>query len=609
MDIPSKNLTDTLEMKLRSVSDTTTQTELDALWREISWISQDTLRNLQGIVEKVDGLKKETKEKLQLLIIEYGQTKKSSDTFSGTLETGEVFQGMRSDVMKSAPEIINSFVKEQLKTYKLTDVQEKIVSLAMTEKLFRKWSDGKSPAEKLIQKLSGGMQSIASIADIFGDSDKKTPSTDAEKQEVLLGDISNILKSEISPITTLLDANPRPAGWDELFQNPHLLAEYTGGALPKEMKPMTPSETVDYLKWLHAEATAFDSRILDLMKQKETMFDTVASLSLSNQDRLLEVLKWFLEIPLIGDFFASFFSIQKGKEEEWMNNLRGDLRMRQSIIGLRSFGASIGENNNKTSSRANPGIDLLKDMDLSGVSHKKLDGFFKYCRESGIEYTEKSIWLHVFGTDAQSRTMTLPKKEDGTDGGTVVFPEMTSNDLEKDFEGFYGKLNALKKEKKVEQKQWDAPSESVSEKGDKPVAASVMAIPGAIKKTEKKEDDKPQSREGWLVSALKAADKIPFNFTYTEKGKQISEEVDFKDGTLVIGRSRFKLERKEPYNMKITSVTIHNEEVVLWIIGLTSEVPKQKIVDWIGLILALKNGENKEISNGNKGTLIVTRVA
>ena len=148
------------------------------------------------------------------------------------------------------------------------------------------------------------------------------------------------------------------------------------------------------------------------------------------------------------------------------------------------------------------------------MSRKKLSDFFAFTKEKGIDSTTPDFWITVFEkgevtTNKEGKTVSY-KLEKGIETG----------DLEKDFEGFYGKLNTLQKiAKEVETKEKIMADEKVKSDTETKQKAELAA-----KNTEA---DKI-SRE--ILPYKNLADGLIIDAKTTETLKTLSLN-DFRDGT------------------------------------------------------------------------------
>ena len=93
-----------------------------------------------------------------------------------------------------------------------------------------------------------------------------------------------------------------------------------------------------------------------------------------------------------------------------------EVECRKSINALLPFAARINEKKERIVSEKDPGIELLKDKDLSGLSSKKLKPFFDYCKTKNIDIKDVNFWPNVFkklGTSDPENVFIL---SDGTVG-------------------------------------------------------------------------------------------------------------------------------------------------------------------------------------------------
>lgn len=385
-------------------------------------------------------VREETAQKLVVLKQDVGPInlsvpEKAPESNESKSSFDRVFEGTRSEIFSRENRMSIRILIEgklELDKYKwLTSVHRENIALAMTDRLLA------DPDFQGIFRISIG---FADMLNEFmkGNANKKTISENTEQTVETKSWLSNLEEritacaSRVTmPLRWLLEKGNTPEV-HKLLDNPQVLAWYNGGVVEGNVMDMTPEELQRYITGLNGKILEIDRRVLPLEDLRERGMDFIAS----GPDFLRNILKWIFEkLPFIGNMLASFLQYKDSDDAlRWIDD---ELRQRRSLSVLRQFGRVTDMEGKEKDGEYTGKIDILKGKDLSGIKRKKLSDFFTFTREEGIDEATPDFWISVFN-DGKITTKDKDGKEQVYEIGKI-----TGGDLEKNFEGLYGKLNAL----------------------------------------------------------------------------------------------------------------------------------------------------------------------
>lgn len=357
--------------------DVTTQ-ELSDLRSQISCISDEDRAKMGAILErKITEKTKisiETKKSLRELLkdcsfqIEKKETKESSEMFN------QVFDGTKSEMLsKEHTEGLKEYILTKFKKFDLSKDQKDNLATAVIDRLL---SD--KAFSGIVGDVSGKVTNVVDVlSKLTGDGKKEEApkSEDSTKEEVetsttgLMKRIGAIIDSATKPLVNLLDTKPAPSGLKGFLSNPRAIAEYDGsGEIRTNITEMSSQEKAEYVKNLNNRVLEIDGKIVPLETIREKGMDFVSTAP----DWIQSILKWLLELPLIGNLLASFLGYKDGAEA--IGGMGEELRQRRSIVTLRKLGKTTDAEGKEHEGK----IDILKGVNLSKLNRKKLSKFFAF---------------------------------------------------------------------------------------------------------------------------------------------------------------------------------------------------------------------------------------
>lgn len=421
-----------LEAKIEGITDSSVDADLAILKNEIAGcLSVEKLASLRAIVEAKKSISIQTKEKLDSLLKECVPGIEKASESKSSFE--QVFDGARSEIfapdrVKEIESVIDgSFPQEIYK--KLQPKQQDNIRLAMTDRLL------KDPEiQKLFDMKIGVVDILGNLAKNNGPQDavnaeeaKKSTSVTASISQAasIKATIELRLAVATKPLADLLLKDNNPA---VLLSNPDAIAKYNGGEISQDIQEMNDADLKEYIKGLKGNIRKIDEKVFPMELIKEKGMDFLANAP----SFLVDFFKWLISF----DFVAKLLGYS-GTKEERESQFEDERRERRSLGLLREFG-KVTSIEGETRDGQNSGkIKILEGQDLSKINRKRLKEFFVFTKEEGINM-DAHFWVELFNTGK----ITV-KREGKEDMVYELKSSIKPEDLEKDFEGLYSKLNHL----------------------------------------------------------------------------------------------------------------------------------------------------------------------
>lgn len=421
--------TTTLENRLQAVSDTTTEADLAALKEDIAGcIAPERLESLRSIVDAKDNIKTETKTKLQSLLVECQASPEKPTEIKSSFD--RVFTGARSMAFSEANrKTVQASVSALLKLDEyphITVVRRENILLAMTDRLLK---------DKDFQGIFNTSLWFADIAGNIVKWDYAQAADGASKTQAqdLEGRIGLCIARVTEPLSKLLAKEKDTPKMLAFLSNPQIIADFNGGEMPSGTDAITKENLESYIESLNGQILKIDKKIFPLETIREQGMDALANAP----STLKDIFRWMLELPLIGKMLAMFLGYKDQKEAS--ESIDEELRQRKSLSVLREFGDITPPEGWPSRGGKYAGkISILKGQDLSKLSRKKLAPFFSFTASEGIDATNPDFWIRVF-----EKGEIIKKDEKGAEMKYTLEKSIRSDDLNKDFDGLYAKLNKL----------------------------------------------------------------------------------------------------------------------------------------------------------------------
>lgn len=421
----------TLEARMEAVTDASTDADLAALKNEINCLGAEKIVSLRAIVEAKKTISAQTKQKLNVLLEECAPVIEKAPESRTSFE--RVFDGARSEIFSSdGVKLMRDTIDASFdqKIYKnLQTIQQDNIRLAMTDRLLND-----PEIQKLFDMKIGVVDILGNLAKEGGPKDvvaaegaKASPSVTASISQA--ASIEKTIKDRLAvatkPLADLLLTNHNPA---VLLSNPDAISKYNGGEISQDIKEMSDTDLKEYIKGLKGNVSKIDAKVFPMEMIKEKGMDFLANAP----SFLVDFFKWLLSF----DFIAKLLGYS-GTKEEKESQFEEERRQRKSLGLLREFG-KVTSVEGKTRDGENSGkIKMLEGHDLSKISRKRLSDFFTFTKEEKIDMGAH-FWVELFNTG--KITVKQEGKEDMVhELKSAIKPE----DLEKDFEGLYAKLNSF----------------------------------------------------------------------------------------------------------------------------------------------------------------------
>lgn len=307
-----------IEEKLKNITDTTTEIELNGLKNEIGCLEASKIARLREIIEQKNNIKAETKQRLQTLLLECSTNVKSPEKNESKDRFDEVFHGTKSEMLsKEHVQSLKVYILSKFENTPITSAQKDNLATATIDRLLSD-ADFIGVTKNLTGGLTSAIKGIekSGITGIFSSMNEEKPVSTGEVKTEVEGSATGVMKRIMEiinratlPLVELLKT--RPTGLESFLANPRAIALYDGsGKISQDIMQMSPQEKGEYIKNLNNRVLEIDGKIVPLEALREKGMDAIATAPNWMQD----IFKWLLSLPLIGNLLASFLGYKGGKE-------------------------------------------------------------------------------------------------------------------------------------------------------------------------------------------------------------------------------------------------------------------------------------------------------